>query len=297
VSGNSTAPYGFGVAGRSPYAAIAGFSQLCGNSGCVPGPGTAGEFFTGTGGTLLQGFSGSSFSTLSGVFSVDATGKGYFNGGVQSNINSPSGNAVVGTNRASSGSGRAVIGYSYSPNAAGIGGYNKSGSGGTGVYGENSSLTGNAIQGNNTAGGTAGQFNGSVNVTGNLNVSGMLTASTKLFRIDDPLDPEQKYLYHASIESSEMANVYSGNVVLDRRGEAIVNLPEWFEAVNCDFRYQLTAIGRAAQVYVAHEIQNHSFKIAGGRAGTKVPWQVTGVRHDSWAQAHPLQVESKKTEH
>jgi len=129
----------------------------------------------------------------------------------------------------------------------------------------------------------------------NLNISGTLNAKgTKNFKIDDPLDPEHKALYHASIESSEMVNIYSGNVILDRKGQAVVRMPEWFEALNTDFRYQLTTIGRSAPVYVAHEIQNHEFKIAGGRAGMKVSWQVTGVRHDSWAQAHPFQVEKMK---
>jgi hypothetical protein len=61
-----------------------------------------------------------------------------------------------------------------------------------------------------------------------------------------------------------------------------------------DFRYQLTSIGGSAQVYVAQEIENNRFRIAGGRPGLKVSWQVTGVRHDSWAQQHPLQVEEEK---
>ena len=83
---------------------------------------------------------------------------------------------------------------------------------------------------------------------------------------------------------------------LDRKGQAVVDLPEWFEALNGDFRYQLTTIGRPASVFIAQEIQNHQFKIAGGRAGMKVSWQVTGVRHDAWAQAHSLQVEEEKAQ-
>jgi hypothetical protein len=93
-----------------------------------------------------------------------------------------------------------------------------------------------------------------------------------------------------------MATIYSGNVTLDRKGQAVVELPEWFEALNGDFRYQLTAIGRAAPVYVEQEIENCRFKTAGGRAGMKVSWEVTGVRHDPWARAHPVQVEEEKLE-
>jgi hypothetical protein len=130
---------------------------------------------------------------------------------------------------------------------------------------------------------------------GNLNVAGNITGKAKNFKIDDPLDPDHKSLYHASIESSEMMNIYSGNVVLDRKGEAVVAMPEWFEALNTDFRYQLTTIGGNAHVYIAREIENNRFKIAGGRGGLKVSWQVTGVRHDAWAQAHPMRVEEEKT--
>jgi hypothetical protein len=133
-----------------------------------------------------------------------------------------------------------------------------------------------------------------VDSSGNLHVTGMITGASKNFKIDDPLDPEHKALYHASIESSEMVNLYSGNVILDRKGQAVIRMPEWFEALNTDFRYQLTTIGRSAPVYIAQEIQNHEFKIAGGRAGMKVSWQVTGVRHDPWAQAHPMRVEESK---
>jgi hypothetical protein len=133
--------------------------------------------------------------------------------------------------------------------------------------------------------------------SGNLNVTGAITAGVKDFKIDHPLDPKNKYLYHSSVESSEMMNIYTGNAILDNSGEAVVPLPKWFEAVNTDFRYQLTAIGAPApNLHVAREIARHQFSIAGGAAGTKVSWQVTGVRHDAYAKAHPLVVEVRKSE-
>jgi hypothetical protein len=123
----------------------------------------------------------------------------------------------------------------------------------------------------------AGNFDGDINVTG------AVYAGTKDFKIDHPLDPANEYLLHASIESSEMMNLYSGNVVLGSNGAATVQLPAWFEAVNGDFRYQLTAIGRSSPgLYVAQEISGNRFEIAGGAPGTKVSWQVTGVRHDRY---------------
>src|SRR5207245_6251051 len=76
---------------------------------------------------------------------------------------------------------------------------------------------------------------------------------------------------------------------LNDAGGVVVSLPEWFEALNTDFRYQLTAIGAAApNLHVGQEIANHQFSIAGGAPGAKVSWQVTGVRHDAYAKAHPL---------
>ena len=173
------------------------------------------------------------------------------------------------------------------------GGNSSSGGGGVGIY---------AYAGTGTSGcteppcnGTAGYFGGDLAVTGNLNVLYAITAGTKDFRIDHPLDPANKYLYHASVESSEMMNIYTGNVTLDGSGAASVDLPAWFEALNGDYRYQLTAIGAAApNLHIAQEVANHQFSIAGGAPGMKVSWQVTGVRHDAFAQANPLVVELDK---
>ena len=126
-------------------------------------------------------------------------------------------------------------------------------------------------------------------------VNGTITATGgKAFKIDHPLDPQNKYLYHTSVESPDMTNFYNGNAVLDTHGEAEVQLPDWFQALNQDFRYQLTCIGSFAPVYVAREIENNSFRIAGGISGLKVSWQVTGIRHDAYAEAHRIPVEEEK---
>jgi hypothetical protein len=136
----------------------------------------------------------------------------------------------------------------------------------------------------------AGYFSGNVNVTGNLSKGG------GSFKIDHPLDPENKYLYHSFVESPDMMNVYNGNVELDRAGEAWITMPEWFDTLNRDFRYQLTAIGAPGpNLYVAEEMQDNQFKIAGGSAGMKVSWQVTGIRQDRWAEANRIPVEEWKS--
>ena len=91
-----------------------------------------------------------------------------------------------------------------------------------------------------------------------------------------------------------MKNIYDGVAVLDENGEATVTLPDWFEALNQDFRYQLTCIGGYAPVYVAGEISGNHFRIGGGRPALKVSWQVTGVRHDAYANEHRIPVEAEK---
>src|SRR5262249_17366466 len=119
---------------------------------------------------------------------------------------------------------------------------------------------------------------GNVHINGNVDVTGTISKGAGSFKIDHPLDPENKYLYHSFVESPDMMNIYNGTAVLDDHGEATIMLPNWFEALNRDFRYQLTCIGGFAPVYVAHEIAGNSFRIGGGKSGLKVSWQVTGVR-------------------
>jgi len=84
-----------------------------------------------------------------------------------------------------------------------------------------------------------------------------LTKGSGSFKIDHPLDPAKKYLSHSFVESPDMMNVYNGNVTTDRHGFAIVTLPSYFEALNRDFRYQLTVIGQFAQAIVAEEISHN----------------------------------------
>jgi hypothetical protein len=134
----------------------------------------------------------------------------------------------------------------------------------------------------------AGLFQGDVNIVGNLSKSG------GSFQIDHPLDPANKYLYHSFVESPDMKNVYDGNVTTDGGGTAVVTMPAWFEALNSDFRYQLTAIGQPAHPWIAAEISNHMFVIKTDRPNVKVSWQVTGIRQDAWANAHRIPVEAEK---
>lgn len=164
----------------------------------------------------------------------------------------------------------------------------------TGVYG---SAAGGTAPGTNygvygTASGSGTNYAGYF--AGNTHVTGTLSKGGGSFKIDHPLDPANKYLFHSFVESPDMMNVYNGNVVLDADGAAVVDLPEWFDALNRDFRYQLTCIGGFAPVYVAEKVQGNRFRIAGGAPGLEVSWQVTGIRQDAFANAHRIPVELDK---
>ena len=155
----------------------------------------------------------------------------------------------------------------------------------------------------NSSGSRAGFFNGNVDIigngffSGNVDIFGTLYKSAGSFKIDHPLDPQNKYLYHSFVESPDMMNVYNGNVVLDVNGEAWVEMPEWFEELNKDYRYQLTAIGAPGpNLHIAKKIAGNRFQIAGGTPGMEVSWQVTGIRNDPYAQQNRIPVEQDKNE-
>ena len=236
--------------------------------------------------------------------------------GVWGTASSPDGIGVWGRHSASTGSSPGVLGQTASTtgggdllSAAAVEGIATSTSPSAWVVGvrgisEGTSFSGVGVTGyhagsgfgvygraEDAATGYAGWFSGRVNVTGNLSKGG------GSFKIDHPLDPENKYLYHSFVESPDMMNVYNGNVELGAEGTAVVSLPEWFDVLNRDFRYQLTAIGAPGpNLYVAQEVENNQFVIAGGEPGSKVSWQVTGIRQDPYANANRIPVEEDKPE-
>jgi len=135
---------------------------------------------------------------------------------------------------------------------------------------------------------------GTVEIDGNLNVLGNISKEGGSFKIDDPIAPSEKYLSHSFVESPDMMNIYNGNVVTDANGFAAVEMPAWFEALNGDFRYQLTTVGQFAQAMIATEINDGKFTIQTDKPNVKVSWMVTGIRHDAWANAHRIPTEEEK---
>ncbi|GLR18163.1 hypothetical protein [Portibacter lacus] len=122
-----------------------------------------------------------------------------------------------------------------------------------------------------------------------------VSANIKNFKIDHPLDPDNKILVHTSVESDDRLTLYSGNITTNENGIAIVEMPDWFESLNTDFRYQLTIIGQFAQAIIKEEIKSGKFIIQSDKPHVKVSWQVSGIRHDKWAKEHPNQVVIEKS--
>jgi len=234
-----------------------------------------------------------------------------------------SGNAFSVINSRSSGATRAVFGNAQSTSGSGVYGFAQSSSGNNyGVYGTTNSLSGIGVEGENDPGNSTGRLadekNGVVGIarasggtgvwgvavgsatiagqfSGNVYISGTLSKGGGSFEIDHPLDPENKILRHSFVESPDMMNVYNGNVVTNANGEAKVDLPDYFDALNQDFRYQLTVLGQFAQVIVAEEIRDNRFVIKTDKPNVRVSWQVTGIRKDPWAEKNRIAVEERKS--
>ncbi len=264
---------------------------------------------TSTGGSAVNanstngsGVNAASTSGRAGVFTITNSG----------NANAALDASTTGTGNGISGlstSGFGIVGRTASTARAGTVGtmqttFNYLSNSGVAGYSPNSygvsgvSETGLAVLGYaNGAGAVAGYFFGNVTVTSNATITGTLAKGAGTFKIDHPLDPANKFLYHSFVESPDMMNIYNGNAILDGSGSAEVTMPEWFSVLNMEFRYQLTAVGAPGpNLHVAEKINGNRFRIAGGAPGMEVSWQVTGIRQDPYAKAHRVQVEVQKSD-
>jgi hypothetical protein len=248
----------------------------------------------------VQGYSNSTAAGAVGVLGqITNTSPGENAAGVRGESKGTGDNGF-GVYGSADGSGRGVFGLS----AGGTGVWGSSDAA-NGVVGTSSSGTG--VWGGSTLGygvygasnNYAGYFDGKVHVTGNLEVGGTLSKAAGSFKIDHPLHPGTEYLQHSFVESPDMLDIYNGNVMTDERGFATVKLPAYFQALNKDFRYQLTVIGakpgQFVQAMVVKEIAHNRFTLETSKPNVKVSWQVTGIRHDRYANAHRIKVVVLKT--
>jgi hypothetical protein len=323
VWGNNNATGGVGVAGSSTNGT--GVSGSSTNGVAVLGASTNGDGVEGysTGINKSGVWGHNDRSTGVGVAGSSV-------GGVGVSGTSTNGDGVVGSTNASNKSG--VWGHNDAFNGVGVAGssvngYGVSGSAGSvdanAIYGYNSAtqslaaiglqtvaggqthptgvfaysgsgaraiaVYGRAASGGQFSNQYAGLFEGNLRIDYDLSVGG-----SKNFKIDHPLDPANKFLFHSCVESDNRMNIYNGNIITDANGNATVELPDWFEALNKDFRYQLTVIGQFAQAIISQKISNNRFSIKTDKPNVEVSWQVTGVRNDAYAKAYPMQVEVEK---
>jgi trimeric autotransporter adhesin len=312
VSGgtNSTGQYSSGVSGYE--GAATGQVYGVGGYNVSAGPNAAGVsgYAAATTGQVYGVLGTTPSISGDGVYG-NATATSGNTSGVFGQSYSPNGNGVLGVNNAKTGFSPGVMGVTNSGTSAGVYGYNATTSGhGSAVQGQiegspfgaagvfaahgGVGLILNGLSGSNYTQEFSVDASGNGFYAGNLTVTGKLTKGSGSFKIDDPLDPANKYLSHSFVESPDMMNVYNGNITTDRHGLATVTLPDYFEALNGDFRYQLTVIGQFAQSIVARKIANNRFVIQTNKANVEVSWQVTGIRHDAYANTYRIPVEENK---
>jgi hypothetical protein len=284
-----------------------------------------GAIWTGPTGLYVQS-SGSGNAAVTGIGSNwgiqgSASDPNPLSAGVLGTTSNPGGNGVYGDG----GPGTGVKGLSTGKN--GIYGTSSSASS-SGVYGENTSSSGYGVAGRATTGvGVLGDVNGIGGIAvdaagnggalalrvrafgggeaafflGNVSITGSVSKGGGSFKIDHPLDPADKYLSHSFVESPDMLNIYDGVVVTDEMGYATVPLPAWFEALNRDFRYQLTVLDEADGASFVHAkivkgVASNRFTLRTSEPRTTISWLVTGIRRDAWANAHRIPVEELKPE-
>ena len=210
---------------------------------------------------------------------------------IVSNSTATTGNSVAGSfsSASNAGTGLYAIATSTSGVTYGVRGITSStGAGAAGVRGEapSSANTNYGVYGSATGAAAYGVY-----ANGRLGASG-----TKSFMIDHPLDPENKVLLHYSAESPQVLNIYSGNATLDANGQAWIDLPDYFDSINSDPRYQLTAIGAPApMLHIGVKEQANRFQIAGGTPGMEVSWEVKALRTDRFVAQRGAPVERLKT--
>jgi trimeric autotransporter adhesin len=288
---------------------------------------------TGTSNTAVYGLA-SNTTTGSNAAGVTGQANSDTGPGVAGYSSSPNGVGVLGVATATTGNGVGVVAITNSPIAPGLYANSTTTTGtSNAIYAQSDAPSGAAIGAGattttgNTSGvyasvaspnGAAGIFvnlsgggniligqdaskavfivdsNGNGFYAGNLNVTGTVSKGGGSFKIDHPLEPANKYLSHSFVESPDMMNVYNGNIITDRHGLATVTLPDYFEALNRDFRYQLTVIGQFAHAIVAKKITNNQFVIRTNKPSVEVSWQVTGIRQDAYANANRIPVEEDK---
>jgi hypothetical protein len=235
--------------------------ELTSSTGGLP---VVGGSHTATSGTTY-GVRGTAASTSGRGVQAEATATSGFAYGVYASCASISGRGVYGTATATSGQAYGVFGRTNSTSGRAVYGLAAATAGVSyGVYGYTLSTSG-----------YGGYFSGNVHVTGSL------SKGSGSFLIDHPLDPENKLLRHNFVESPENLLIYRGTIRLDSEGEAVVELPDYFQSLTAEggASVQLTAL-RTPFLTAYEWRQGHAGFTVRGEPDGEVSWMVLADRDD-----------------
>lgn len=256
-----------GVHGLASSTGSASVYGVFGEASTTAGRGVFGDATAATGSTTGV-YAHSASTTGRAMVAIADAASGNTRGLIVS-VNSPTAWGIDARSNATSGAPYAIVGTDHSPG------------GGHGVFGQELATTGLCYGTVGRCDSTAGYGVYSVGDTG--------ASGTKSFRIDHPFDPANKYLLHYSTESPYPQNFYSGNATTDANGYAWVTLPDYFEEINTNYKYQLTIVDdRDAADFVAvkvsKKIRQNRFQIRTSAPNVEVSWRVEADRNDLYVR-------------
>ncbi len=147
----------------------------------------------------------------------------------------------------------------------------------------------------NVASDFAGYFDGDAKITGSLWVTGDIFKNNCNFLIDHPLNPENKMLRHACVESPENLLIYRAKAMLDADGEARVEMADYFTALakEDEATVTLTPVGKPFLTGYDWGPDYSAFTVYGD-PNREVSWVVYADRDDPAARQRRLPVEMAK---
>ena len=304
ISGVSLAGTGPGVAGHFTVSSNTGIGVL-GSATNTTGPAIGGQFISASSaGTAVYGLATATTGpAIGGKFETS----GSSGRAVSGTSNATAGVSYGGYFECASSTGRAVYGNATDTTGINYGGLFVTNSPlGVAVQGTTSGSTARAVYGTASAGLPTDTPYGVYGVTSvvtlgsAVHAQGDLTATgVKPFRIDHPQDPLNKYLFHYASESPFPQNFYNGNVTTDSKGYAWVELPDYFEDINTNIKYQLTIVDEGdseefVMAKVVTKVKNNRFRIRTNIPNVEVSWMVFADRNDARVQfKRPTDVRDK----